>query len=182
MVDLGCTCTSGACAAGWTSFNVSCYRKYEVARAWSDARAACVAEGGDLASILSEEENTFVGAIAKGVVWIGGTDGAFEGVWTWSDGSPWRYGKWAPGEPNDDTENCAMMYDASGDWGWNDGACHTSFHYICKRPQYSDDADPAKGTWVLNLRGSLLAPGPFSRHITHVLYVGILRHPGSFLP
>jgi hypothetical protein len=27
-----------------------------------------------------------------------------------------------------------------------------------------------------------LAPGPFSRHITHVLYVGILRHPGSFLP
>jgi hypothetical protein len=169
LVDLGCTCTSGACAAGWTSFNVSCYRKYEVARAWSDARAACVAEGGDLASILSEEENTFAVAIAKGArVWIGGSDGAFEGAWTWSDGSPWRYAKWNPGEPNNNywgaSEHCAELYDAYGNGNWNDLPCHLSLHYICKRPQYSDDAEPTHGTWILNLRGSALAPGPFSRH------------------
>ena len=165
MVDLGCTCTSGACAAGWTSFNVSCYRKYEVARAWSDARAACVAEGGDLVSILSEEENTFVTAISKAANFhIGATDGAFEGAWTWSDGSPWRYAKWAPGEPNDYYgEDCAELNDY---WNgkWNDMPCGVSFHYICKLPQYSDDAEPTKGTWILNLRGSLVAPGPFSRH------------------
>jgi hypothetical protein len=175
LVDLGCTCTSGACAAGWTSFNASCYRKYEVARAWNDARTACVAEGGDLASILSEEENTFVAAISKGArVWIGGTDGAFEGAWTWSDGSPWRYAKWNPGQPDDaEGEDCAEVshnyhghYHVAGHW--NDLRCSFSQHYICKRPQYSDDADPNKGTCILSLRSALGAASVFSpQHTTY---------------
>ena len=102
-----------------------------------------------MASILSEEENAFVAAISKGAsVWIGGTDGAFEGAWTWSDGSPWRYAKWNPGEPNEGqgafAEDCAMINDGSS--LWNDASCGTSLHYICKRMQYSDDADPNKGT------------------------------------
>ncbi len=119
-----------------------------------------------MASILSEEENTFVGAISKGAkVWIGGTDGAFEGAWTWSDGSPWRYAKWNPGEPNDvHSEDCLEV--SHNHWAghhaadhWNDVQCGASQHYICKRPQYSDDAEPTKGTWILNLRGSHMDMG-----------------------
>merc|ERR1711962_1690367 len=54
-------------------------------------------------------------------MWIGGTDEAQEGSWTWSDGSPWDYQKWGSGEPNNagGSEDCSMMWPN----GWNDVPC-----------------------------------------------------------
>ena len=62
--------------------------------------------GGNLASITSAEENEQVTRIANGnVVWIGGIrkgsgNGPGANHWYWSDGRPWTYTNWHPGEPN----------------------------------------------------------------------------------
>ena len=71
---------------------------------WHDERARAM--GGNLASITSAEENEQVTRIASGnVVWIGGIrkgsgNGPGANHWYWSDGRPWTYTNWHPGEPN----------------------------------------------------------------------------------
>ena len=71
---------------------------------WHDERARAM--GGNLASITSSEENEQVTRIANGnVVWIGGIrkgsgNGPGANHWYWSDGRPWTYTNWHPGEPN----------------------------------------------------------------------------------
>ena len=70
------------------------------------ARRTCSSNGGELASITSAEENEEVTRIANGnVVWIGGIrkgsgNGPGANHWYWSDGRPWTYTNWHPGEPN----------------------------------------------------------------------------------
>lgn len=47
-------------------------------------------------SIHSPEENQFVTDLSDGTrFWLGGEAG-----WSWSDGTPWDFQNWAPGEPN----------------------------------------------------------------------------------
>jgi hypothetical protein len=106
---------------------------------WVAHRAACQALGGDLASIHSAAENAAVLAVIpqSAAPWIGATDAVSEGTWRWSDGTPWDYSNWAPGEPNDEggNEDCALLY-ASG--AWNDGQCPVSDRgAVCRRPSPS---------------------------------------------
>lgn len=85
---------------------------------WANARAGAQALGGDLATITSAAENTFVfQRIANPIFWrvvsnptriFGPWLGGFQppgsaeplGGWTWVSGEPWGYTRWANGEPN----------------------------------------------------------------------------------
>jgi len=85
---------------------------------WADARSKAQALGGDLATITSAAENTFVYALINDPIfwdllpnptrvrgpWIGGFQpvGSPEPAasWTWVSGEPWVHSNWAPGEPN----------------------------------------------------------------------------------
>ena len=73
---------------------------------WHAAKADAEARGGHLATITSAEEWAVVtnqfGAQLPGC-WIGGTDEAEEGNWTWVTGEPWTFTWWGPGEPNGGT-------------------------------------------------------------------------------
>ena len=53
---------------------------------------------------------------------------------TWTDGTPYDFQAWAPGEPNDDdgSELCVEMYIENAPGLWNDHLCFTSRHYVCK--------------------------------------------------
>ena len=64
------------------------------AKSFDDARAYCRAHYHDLASIQSSSENAAVAALCPGQCWIGGSDAAQEGTWTWSDGTAWDYDNW----------------------------------------------------------------------------------------
>ena len=105
---------------------------------WDEANAdASSLYGPDtyLATITSEEENTFVFnlGIENRPIWLGGyqDDGAApaEG-WHWVTGEEWNYTNWAPGEPNDwkgTVENALAFAFFEGDGTWNDAPDSTRY-------------------------------------------------------
>ena len=69
---------------------------------WSAAEKHCVSKGGHLASVASpyhwQKLQSFIRSNGLGIysVWLGGTDEANEGDWTWTDGSKWSVEHWGP--------------------------------------------------------------------------------------
>ena len=97
---------------------------------WSDADAAAglLGAGWNLASITSAAEEAFIVSLITGTisqrthVWIGGTDAANEGTWTWTDGDPFSYTNWFAGEPNNvgGNEDFLALDFRGSVWQWND--------------------------------------------------------------
>jgi len=73
---------------------------------WNEHSHRAQAMGGHLASITNGIENEQITRISGGApVWIGGIrkgsdNGPGADHWYWSDGRPWSYTNWNPGEPN----------------------------------------------------------------------------------
>lgn len=127
------------CAAPATKnpANDHCYRVFTAAMDWDAARMACGTWGGapglgHLASIGDAAEQAFVAPLVAQATWIGGGDAVTEGVYTWTDGTPWSYELWAPNEPNDTTvEDCVFM---RSDGTWDDHDCDFAWPaYLCER-------------------------------------------------
>ncbi|KAI4899244.1 hypothetical protein NFI96_029377, partial [Prochilodus magdalenae] len=121
------------CAEGWTYFSGSCYYVSTGQKTWTESRAACVAEGGDLVVISSREEQEFLKRSYGGYVeqryWVGLTDAVKEGDWRWLDGTRLSETSvyWIGREPDNwkgdrnqypEGENCAEML------------LHTSSYYL----------------------------------------------------
>jgi hypothetical protein len=70
------------CLGGAKPFEGSCYLLVGTSRTWADAEQDCKNKGGHLASVHSEEENTFIFNLPTSPIklWIGGTDAAAEVV------------------------------------------------------------------------------------------------------
>ena len=111
--------------------------RYELVKkdiSWTDANDACLAQGGHLATITSQEEMDKITAAAEkaGIkfLWIGGytsvRDNTVYGHWL--TGEPFDFTAWHPGEPsrNDkldgEPEFYLMLWSVSedGKWTWND--------------------------------------------------------------
>ena len=108
---------------------------------WHNERARAM--GGHIASITSAEENEQITRISGGApVWIGGIRkgaryrgkpiadrkggeigevGPGADDWYWSDGRPWTYTNWGPGEPNNwDAGENRVQHLGKFDAVWND--------------------------------------------------------------
>jgi cysteine-rich repeat protein len=116
-----------------------CYRGL-TNQTWSGAEAACVAWNGHLISISSDDEFDMASKISDAIgtpAWIGLTDQAAEGQYVWTDGTPYVFKKWEPGEPNDvvHIENCVVMAgnNAGSAYSWYDEMCLQPFRAICER-------------------------------------------------
>ncbi|VDN30101.1 unnamed protein product [Cylicostephanus goldi] len=84
---------------------------------------------------------------SSSLTWIGLTQANYpaSATWTWTDGTPYDYKDWAPGEPNDTKgqEHCVQIHsdyvgkDPSKDSSyrrWNDIPCNTYMRsYVCKK-------------------------------------------------
>jgi hypothetical protein len=79
---------------------------------WYEAKSWSTSRGGNLASVASAAENQFIFATLANnpALWRMGHNNmysfgpwiglhAVSGAWTWSDGDPYLYANWAPGEP-----------------------------------------------------------------------------------
>ena len=86
-------------------------------KSWDDANSQAVAEDAHLVAINDEAEQKWLSEIfGWQPYWIGLTDFAEEGEWTWTNGEPTTYTNWAPHEPMDDDrgeEDYVVMF---GEW------------------------------------------------------------------
>ena len=87
-------------------------------------------------SIHDEETNTFIQSFTNEGKWLGGyrkEDG--KNIWGWTDGSPWDFSKWSPGEPNDDSgveDFLDMNYGGAGLWNDRNGVS-SQLPFVCQR-------------------------------------------------
>ena len=114
--------------------------KYEIFRetlTWEEAKAACEAKGGHLATITSPEEQKMIESLntQNSKLWIGGYKNS-AGQWCWVTGELWKYQNWGDGEPNNSSnvvadESCVAVWPVK----WNDLANSNTYEqsgYVCE--------------------------------------------------
>lgn len=119
-----------ACAGGDARMAVadgSCIVRFDAAKTYADASAACMAFGARLAILNSSERDAVARTLAGAVdVFIGLTDQAVEATFVWSDGSALGYKNFYAGEPNDGggnyPEDCIIVNGVRGGQ-WDDRRC-----------------------------------------------------------
>ncbi len=134
------------CAGVRTVDGAHCFTHQPGQAAWAAAESACVAAGAHLASIHTNEEATIVSDLAAGsLTWIGLTDSAVDGQFTWTSGE-WaqplaNYLPFDQGQPDNDTsvlaegEDCVALpvdSDADGREVWADDECTNAHAYVCE--------------------------------------------------
>jgi len=100
--------------------------------AWGDVADAC-AVGYGPATLLDAGERTFVVAAAGDegleLPWIGLSDPASDGSWTWADGEPLDLADWAAGQPADG-DCVALALPGPGSWVTAD--CDLASPFVCE--------------------------------------------------
>ena len=123
------------CPNGFWYGEGKCYRQLNDIVTWTDARINCQALGADLVTLNSTAEKNLVrdNVWQFQNTWIGYTDAAVEGTWTWLDTSS-SYTFWLAGDPNGGAgENC-------GFWEWDDNGritdhpCGNTNYPLCEAP------------------------------------------------
>jgi len=140
----------GGCPEGWPEYEGSCYKLHSNRLDWNEAKTNCTSyEGGNLASINSEDEWAFIVGLMEAVplpenmnpvdYWLGGRYEELMSSWEWSDGSTWgNFTNWSGSEPtgSNDFYGCLGTWkDKFGDkdWNWDSVGCTDSAdNYVCK--------------------------------------------------
>ena len=92
---------------------VNNYTLHKENKYWNDAEAVCKSDGGQLASIHSDEEQELAKRAAEGHnVWLGGR--REKGQWRWSDHSTWDFTNWDGGHREIVGSNLVMK--SNGEW------------------------------------------------------------------
>uniref|UniRef100_A0A8C5G772 C-type lectin domain-containing protein n=1 Tax=Gouania willdenowi TaxID=441366 RepID=A0A8C5G772_GOUWI len=125
--------------AGWLLFKDKCFifkgKENDIKGSWIFARDWCKEQGGTLAIIDNQHENSELILLPVLPTWIGLSDLLVENQYAWSDGvSPVLFTNWNDKEPNNagGSENCVEMYH---DGHWNDNNCLQKRGFVCKHRQ-----------------------------------------------
>ena len=117
----------------------------EDATDWQGAVDLCAWWGLTLLKVEDEADNASVAATAEALHsgfgtpppwWMGLSDSASEGVYTWLDGTSPTFTSWGQSQPDDTTasSNCVEFnHRANVDLGdWNDTSCATAHGFVCQ--------------------------------------------------
>ncbi|MFY0631873.1 MAG: Ig-like domain-containing protein [Flavobacteriaceae bacterium] len=124
------------------SFNGNYYYVSNSGATWTDAVAQAVALGGNLVTIGSLSENTFVRTEldnegVTGSVWIGYNDVDTDGAFVWQSGEPFSYENWIGGQPNGFGSQDGVVISSTSQW--DDQAITLSNVYIVEvSPGFAD--------------------------------------------
>ncbi|XP_032438031.1 type-2 ice-structuring protein-like [Xiphophorus hellerii] len=126
------------CRNGWNLINGRCFKYVPSRMTWAKAERNCISMGGNLASVHSSEDYYDIQSLIRRVThelketWIGGSDAAEEGNWSWTDGTLMTFTNWCPGEPNNAgwRQHCMQM-NYSGEKCWDDHRCAVKQPSVC---------------------------------------------------
>jgi cysteine-rich repeat protein len=134
----------GDARASWTG-NGHCYTRHDAPRSWLDARAACIAEGGHLATLVSAEEQAAfergLGLDGRAAHWIGLSNLAREQSYEWTTREGLVSWRWAADQPDPRIRSgCVSLGPGpAGDGpllGWSTRDCTRRRPYVCERPRW----------------------------------------------
>lgn len=123
-----------------TTWNDHEYLVVEGDYTWDEAKELCEEQGGYLAVITSQEEQSFIQELIKGKnnegFWLGAENSG--DTWTWVNGEEFEYQNWDSGEPNGDSSDMKLqIYEENGKWGdaWSDGDINgiKEHGFICEK-------------------------------------------------
>ncbi|XP_041920322.1 uncharacterized protein LOC121684380 isoform X3 [Alosa sapidissima] len=122
--------------------SVKVFQYVGVNMSWYDAEGSCRKNGGDLASILNQEEQTAFTAVAEAAgagpgthIWIGLKKSEHAHLWAWSS--------WDMKSNGGAQKNCAVLQ-KQGDW--KPEKCRDTHTYFCSR-----DGDPVNITEITTM-------------------------------
>ncbi|XP_065656936.1 macrophage mannose receptor 1 isoform X2 [Hydra vulgaris] len=119
------------CPAGWLAYKNSCYLFENKKQSWMESNLECKKNGGNLLSVVDQNEHSFIESNLKGNIYFIGLNAVNSNRnFVWSDGTPLVFQKWAPGEPSNTNgiEECGEF----NHLGWNDYPCDRLNGHICK--------------------------------------------------
>uniref|UniRef100_A0A3Q2D576 Ladderlectin-like n=1 Tax=Cyprinodon variegatus TaxID=28743 RepID=A0A3Q2D576_CYPVA len=131
---------SARCSRGWTPFNNRCFRYIPKPMSWARAEKNCQSMRGNLASVHDIEEYHEIQRLIMTAsheykeTWIGGSDAQEENQWFWSDGTPFHFTNWCPGEPNNfhGRQHC-LRINHGNQKCWDDYQCNVSKPSVCAK-------------------------------------------------
>ncbi|XP_057700447.1 type-2 ice-structuring protein-like [Corythoichthys intestinalis] len=122
------------CPPGWTEHKDRCFFFDNNIKTWVDAAANCQQLGGNLASIRSDDENSFINALTNNApAWVGGTDCQATGAWFWMDGTQMIARFWCPLKPDNELSQCCLQINTGVNKCWDDVPCTSTLPYVCGR-------------------------------------------------
>ncbi|XP_060135097.1 CD209 antigen-like protein C [Zootoca vivipara] len=126
-------------SGGWKLFGKNLYYISKGKKTWYDAENFCMSRDAHLASILTDEEQTYITSQLTTPAWIGLTDESEEGNWEWTDGSRLITQYWSAGNPNSwenygdtEEEDCASIIPSTREKNWSECNCHELHTWVCK--------------------------------------------------
>ena len=127
-----------SCGHDWEQNGDHCYFWSTDKKNWIDAEDFCQNEGGHLASVTTNATKQYVdegltNRTGLGDVYLGGNDIEEEGVWKWTDCTPWDVEFWNPGEPNNGggIRDCLQHYQLQKTW--DDDHCFNDKSFLCSK-------------------------------------------------
>ncbi|NWR28901.1 MRC1 protein, partial [Tachuris rubrigastra] len=150
LVLKNCSCTLGElrpvkCTDGWWPYAGHCYRIQRDPKTWKDALTSCKKQDGDLASVHSIAEYSFLvsqlGYKPTEELWLGLSDLKTHFYFEWSDGTPVTFTKWQRRHPTyrNGLEDCIVMKGQNGYWATD--VCDKQLGYICKKKPSSQSSE-----------------------------------------
>ncbi|CAM4304304.1 unnamed protein product [Leuciscus chuanchicus] len=175
----------GVCPAKWSAYGCRCFRFFNNAHTWIDAENICLDYDGNLASVHSYDEYSFIQRLVRSVTntgaraWIGGNDAVQEGHWLWSDGTKMNFKIWSPGNPSNylGNEHCIEMNYDNGNWNDDHVSNKLLFRRRRRRHQGCTSAlrrSHGHPSYAGHRTG---APGFFSRPYTGQIYPALNKTP-----
>ncbi|KAI3375642.1 hypothetical protein L3Q82_003960 [Scortum barcoo] len=130
--------SSTSCPTGWTESNGRCFHYVPAKLNWAKAEKNCQTMSANLASVHSAGEyhdiQTMIAKITKafGRTWLGGTDCQNEGIWLWSDGTPFNYRHCGSFDNLFWRQHCLQM-NYGGNKCWDDVYCSRELPSVCAK-------------------------------------------------
>ena len=132
-------------AQGYKFFGGHTFKYFDTGLTWAEAKAACEALGGHLATSTSSEKNSFLASMVS-ADWasIGGQK--VDDAWTWLTNETWNYLNWRSNSPSAGENETSLFMNTSGEWDDDE----TSFNaaYICEwdSVKLTDESKPVAVT------------------------------------